>query len=156
MRYLALALIALTASIHGFDDSYAEFIDSYGEIKKGESKVMSITVENFSEEVEDYEGNVILDVYADWCSPCKKMKPIFEALSIEYPEIKFAKINSDEAKEIVKRYKVRGIPCLIFFTEGKEVGRILGLTDAKSIKEKIKDVFVSHPDAQATGPIPLG
>lgn len=132
------------AFVRAMEENIKAVIAQYGEpkeVKKGESKVVTITKENFASEVELYEGNVILDVYADWCSPCKKMKPIFDALSLEYSYIKFVKINSDDAQEFVKKYKIKGIPCLIFFKGGKEVDRIVGLTDIENIKAKIDLLF---------------
>ncbi len=106
-----------------------------------QAEVKDVSSANFATEVEQSKGFVIVDVFAEWCQPCKKMKPIFEALSSEYPNIKFVKINSDEAKEITKNLKVTGLPTFIFFKDGKEAGRQVGYADAAAVKAKIKEIF---------------
>ncbi len=55
-----------------------------------------------------------------------KLKPVFEAIAKEYPDIKFVKVNVDQDPEIASNYGVLGIPIIKFFCEGKEVGEIVG------------------------------
>lgn len=106
-----------------------------------DSRVMSITTESFKNEVELYKGMVVVDVYADWCGPCKKMKPIFDELSNEYTHIKFVKINNDESKELLKQYNVTALPTFLFIKNGTMVGRHTGYLNADGMKAKIKEIF---------------
>jgi thioredoxin len=105
------------------------------------SKVTNVTSNNFKSEVENYQGNVIVDVHAVWCGPCKKMKPIFEVLSAQYPGVKFTQLDSDQAKEIAQRFNVTGLPTFLFFKDGKLVGTQKGYMDSEGMKGKIKEYF---------------
>lgn len=70
------------------------------------------------------EGVVIVDFYADWCGPCKKLKPIFSELALSYRgKAKFAKVNIDHSRSIGSKYSVKKIPTVILFKDGKEIKR---------------------------------
>ena len=81
---------------------------------------------------------VVIDFYADWCGPCKMMAPIFEETMAEYEgRVVFAKINVDESKGIAMKYKVLGIPTLIFFKEGEVADRVSGVIEKGTLCGKI-------------------
>jgi thioredoxin 1 len=81
--------------------------------------IIPITTENFEAEVLDSELPVLLDYWAEWCSPCKMMMPAFEAVAADYAgKIKFGKLNIDTDSSIASRYNVRGIPTLMLFKGG--------------------------------------
>ena len=69
------------------------------------------------------EGNVIVDFYADWCPPCNRMSPLIDAAATNMPEFTFIKINRDFFGDLAKQLNVTSIPTLIFFRNGKEIGR---------------------------------
>lgn len=71
-------------------------------------------------------GNVILDFYADWCNPCKRLSPIFDAVAAQMPQFTFIKINRDFFQDLAKVYNITSIPTLIFLRDGKEIGRYDG------------------------------
>jgi len=104
-----------------------------------ESKVIEVTSESWDKEVLQVKFAMV-DFYADWCSPCKQLAPIVEALAKENPKLKVCKLDIDENRDIYIRYKVRGIPTLIFFREGKEVDRIIGLQTKKYIQDRINSL----------------
>lgn len=93
---------------------------------------------NFNTEVLEYKGIVLVDFYADWCGPCKRLSPIIEEVSGEEEQVKFVKLNIDEAQDIAIEYQVMSIPTLIIFENGKEINRSVGLIDKERIKELIK------------------
>jgi thioredoxin 1 len=83
------------------------------------------------------ETLTMVDVWAPWCSPCKTLGPIIERVS-EESGVKLLKINVDEAKDLSSSLNVRGIPTVIFFKEGKEVDRIVGLKQASAYNSIIE------------------
>ncbi len=72
--------------------------------------MLNITKENFESEVEQAESLVVIDLYADWCGPCKMLAPVIEELEREYPDVKFGKINVDNEPDLTALFKVQSIP----------------------------------------------
>jgi thioredoxin len=60
---------------------------------------------------------VLLDFWASWCGPCRQFAPVFEAMSEQHPDIVFAKINTEEEREIAAQFQIRSIPTLMVFRE---------------------------------------
>lgn len=102
-----------------------------------ESGVISINEESFSEEVLQSQKPVLVDFYADWCVPCQHLSPIVEEVATEHPEIKFVKMNVDEAENIADQYGVIYIPTLVFIKNGEQVGSSIGLVEKEAIVELI-------------------
>jgi len=71
-------------------------------------------------------GKIILDFFADWCGPCKKLGPIFSELSNQYSNITFIKIDTDSAEELAKHYNVSALPTVIYINNGEVVSIIKG------------------------------
>jgi thioredoxin 1 len=71
-------------------------------------------------------GNVVIDFYADWCNPCKRMSPIIDGVASTMPGFTFIKINRDYFLDLAKLYNITSIPTLIFLKNGKEIGRYNG------------------------------
>jgi len=102
-----------------------------------ESKVIEVNSENWNKEVSQ-SNFAMVDFYADWCSPCKKLAPIVEELANDnYPKLKVCRLDIDDNRDIYVKYRIQGIPTLIFFKEGKEVDRIIGLKTKQYIQKKI-------------------
>ena len=85
-------------------------------------------------------GLVVVDFFADWCGPCKVIAPKFEALSQEHKDIKFCKVNVDEAGEISQSSGVRAMPTFHFFKDGVKVADVVGasLEKIEAEIEKLK------------------
>src|SRR5215211_4915540 len=83
---------------------------------------------------------VATDFWAPWCPYCLRLKPIFESVANDYPDIKFVKVNVDQEQEIASRYGIRGIPVIKFFCEGEEVGEIVGYISKDALNKEIKRV----------------
>ena len=77
---------------------------------------VELTKENFEETV---TGNdmVIVDFWAEWCGPCKMFAPVFEKVSEDYPDVVFAKVNTELEQEIAGWFQIRSIPTLMVFRE---------------------------------------
>jgi thioredoxin 1 len=83
-------------------------------------------------------GVVLVDFYADWCGPCRMMKPILEKIAGESQPAIIAKVDIEEAQKIAANFRITSVPTLILFKDGAEVDRLVGLQDANAIKEFIK------------------
>jgi len=103
--------------------------------------VTEITNDNFESEIEKSDKLVIIDFWASWCGPCQMMGPVFEEISNDYEDLKFAKINTDENQALANQFRVSGIPCLIVVKNGKEVDRIVGFAPKDALKEKIDAIL---------------
>ena len=81
----------------------------------------------FAVRLKSHPRPVVVDVWATWCSPCRAIEPDLRRLSQQYKDrVDVWKVNVDEDKEIARALGVRGIPTLIIFKSGKELGRIVG------------------------------
>ena len=98
--------------------------------------MLQLNKSNFNEEIK--KGKVVIDLWAEWCSPCRGMAPIFEALSKEMKDVKFAKLNVDENQEIASKLRVMSIPTFLIFKDGKEVERVIGSMSKDALKSKIE------------------
>ena len=101
--------------------------------------VITITSENFENEVIKSEKPVILDFYADWCGPCKMMSPIIDAIAEEMDaEVKVGKVNSDDEMELAEKFGIMSIPTIIIFKDGKVSSTFVGVTAKSEIINAVK------------------
>lgn len=80
------------------------------------------------------KGSVVIDFFATWCGPCKKIAPAFEQLATVYPSIVFLKVDVDESGELVDKYSVQAMPTFVFLKDGVVVKRIEG-ADLRAMEE---------------------
>lgn len=78
---------------------------------------------------------ILLDLWAPWCGPCRMLIPRLEAMSSEYDDIEFVKINVDENREFAMSLRVRNVPTVIIFNGEEEIGRIIGTKSDSEYKE---------------------
>lgn len=96
-------------------------------VKRGEGAPLEVTDETFAREVLFYPGPVMVDFWAPWCAPCHMMEPVLEDLAAKYAGgIKFVKLNVDENHFTASQYRIRNIPTILLFKEGKLVNRLVG------------------------------
>jgi thioredoxin 1 len=89
--------------------------------------MITLTTENFDEQVLRGDKPVLVDFWAEWCPPCRMIAPILEQIEAELGDrLTVAKINGDEHPEIVRRYGVLGFPTLNLFRNGEVVQQIVG------------------------------
>lgn len=93
-----------------------------------------LTSGNFDEEVLNFQMPVLVDLYADWCGPCKAMAPVVDALAKEYEgRVKVGKLNVDENQEIASRYGVMSIPTFLMIKDGEVKEKLTGMRDKKEL-----------------------
>jgi thioredoxin len=98
--------------------------------------IKKVTEDTFDEAIG--KGITLVDFYADWCGPCKMIAPHLEALSTELKDIaSIVKLDVDHAQRVAGKYQVTSIPTLILFRDGAEMGRLVGVRDAKTLKDFI-------------------
>jgi thioredoxin 1 len=90
------------------------------------SKAVHVTTADFEEKVLLSDQPVIVDFYADWCGPCKMLAPVLEQIATERADVTIAKVNVDEEPQLAERYRVRGIPYLALFRDGKLDRQVVG------------------------------
>ena len=89
--------------------------------------MITLTTENFDEQVLRGDRPVLVDFWTDWCPPCKMIAPILEEIAAEYGDrLTVAKLNADEHPEIAQRYHVMGFPTLNLYRDGEVVKQIVG------------------------------
>jgi len=103
------------------------------------AEINNTTDAEFASAVNDASKLVLVDLWAEWCGPCKMMEPILEEIAEEYSDrLKVVKLNIDQNQETPLKFGVMNIPTLIFFKEGKEIDRVIGAFPKKQLVNKIE------------------
>lgn len=99
-------------------------------------EIVTITNDNFKEEVLACEVPVVLDFWADWCMPCKMQSPILDELAKEMGDnLKVGKVNVDEEAALALNYQIMSIPTLILMNKGEFIRRVSGVQQIGELKE---------------------
>lgn len=96
-------------------------------------KYITITKENFEEEVLNSEKPVLLDFWATWCGPCRMIAPTVEKLADENDDIKVGKVNVDEERDLAVSFGIEVIPTLIALKEGKVINKASGVLPEEAL-----------------------
>ena len=94
---------------------------------------------NFKQEVLQSDKVTLIDLWAEWCGPCRMMTPVVEELATEYKgRVVVGKLNVDDNPEVPTNYNVRGIPTFLLFKNGELKEKIVGLQTKQFLENKIK------------------
>ena len=82
---------------------------------------------------------VVIDFFATWCGPCKRIAPAFEELAKKFPTLSFLKVDVDESEEIASKYTIESLPTFVFLKNGVEVHRIEG-ADLRAVVAQLEQM----------------
>jgi thioredoxin 1 len=101
-----------------------------------------LTDANFDDEISKSDIPILVDFWAQWCMPCKKLAPILDEVSQEYDgKIKFAKLNVEEGQSTASRFGIMSVPTIVIFKDGKIHDQMVGLVAKEELKKKIDAVL---------------
>ena len=102
---------------------------------------MEITSQNFNELIAQGKP-VVVDFWATWCGPCKKIAPLVEELAAEYEgQAIIGKVNVEEEDDLVAQFGIRNIPTVLFFKDGAVVDKVVGAVPKSELEGKLKAIL---------------
>ena len=103
--------------------------------------VNDVSDQEFETEILKSEKPVLVDFWADWCGPCKRLGPTIDALATDYAgKVTIGKLNVDDNPNTAFKFQIRGIPAVLLFKNGQVVESVIGLAP----KEDLKKVIDNH------------
>ncbi len=105
-------------------------------------KIIQLTDAEFDEKVLKSPIPVIVDFWAEWCGPCRMVAPVLDELAEEWDgKALIAKLNVDDNTQTPTKYKIQAIPTMIFFKDGKEAAKIVGVETKANIIARIEEIL---------------
>jgi thioredoxin 1 len=103
----------------------------------GRVRVIPVDERQFGQILQQYPA-LVIDFWAEWCGPCRRVGPIVEELAQEFAgKVTFAKCDTDHNQRLAMQFGISAIPCLLFFSHGKMVDRLIGALPRESIRAKV-------------------
>lgn len=93
------------------------------------------------QEIVNTHKNVVVDFYADWCGPCKRLAPVMKSVAPTRTDTLFIKVNTDSYPTLAKKYSIRSIPTILYFSQGKLVKRTTGFMSEQEMKKIIASIY---------------
>lgn len=100
------------------------------------SNVVHVNKSAFDRHILNHKGIVLVDFWAPWCGPCKTLGPILDNVSTKVSH-KIVKVNVDEESNLANKYKIRSIPTMIVFKDGKAIDTMVGVISEEALISKL-------------------
>jgi thioredoxin 1 len=100
---------------------------------KEKEMTQPLTDSQFSENVLNSKGLVLVDFWAEWCGPCRQLGPILESIDGQLSDVTIYKMNVDDSPQVASQFGIRSIPTMFLFKDGKQVDMKVGLNTESSI-----------------------
>lgn len=119
-----------------------------GSAAESTANVQLVTQAPFEAELAQAKGPVVVDFFATWCGPCKRLSPMLDELAgTRTNQIKFLKVDVDQSAPLAERFGVQGVPTLVFFQNGKEVDRLVGLPAKDVLAQRLDSLVATGTSA---------
>lgn len=100
--------------------------------------VVTVTSENFERDVLQSDVPVVVDFWATWCGPCKRIAPVLDAAANDYDgAVRIAKVDVDQSRDLASQYGIRNIPTLLVFKNGEQVNKHVGALNRSTLDKLI-------------------
>ncbi len=127
--------------------AYLYIIKSVGRIKnvrvktkrRNKMALITVTKDNFKDEVLSSDKPVLLDFWASWCGPCRMVSPVIDEIAEQRADIKVGKVNVDEEGELAHMFGIMSIPTLVVVKDGKVVRQTVGVRPKQEILDMLED-----------------
>lgn len=107
--------------------------------------VLTVTDENFTDEIEGSSGLAMVDFWAVWCMPCRIVAPAIEELAEQYRgQLTVGKLDVDSNHAVASKYGVRAIPSILFFKDGRHVDTVVGAVPKRQLENKIQEYLITN------------
>jgi thioredoxin 1 len=101
----------------------------------------AVTDASFKQDVLQSDKPVLVDFWAEWCMPCKKVSPLLEEIAGEMPDLEIVKLNADENPDTVRTYRVMSLPTMTIFKDGEPVKQIIGARPKRELVRLIESAL---------------
>ncbi len=100
--------------------------------------VVHVNTENFETEVMKSDCTVLVDLFAEWCAPCRMLSPVLEEIAAENPDVKVCKIDVDASPQLAAAFRASSIPMLVVVKDGKAVRQSVGFMGKSQVLDLLK------------------